>query len=276
MLSLPLRRLGWSSTALASVLALIGAAVTLALVGVARAQQNVRPAESVGALRSLADHYRRVTWEFQRAARTHRTPTSFSYRRSADRAYLRWTIETWTQQADGARRLALRSLHKRLAVKLPAPPAIHASTTRRLAYSRRLTITLRKIYPGGVTRSFASARGATSTGTLRLWQERSAAAAILVSLHAVRQAQIAGWLNDAFLCIHRHEGSWTANTGNGYYGGLQMDQRFMQLYGPDFVGRWGTADNWPSWAQLEAAARAHDSGRGFTPWPNTARFCGLL
>jgi len=47
-------------------------------------------------------------------------------------------------------------------------------------------------------------------------------------------------------------------------------------YGSEFVGRWGTADNWPAWAQLEAAARAHDSGRGFTPWPNTARFCGLL
>jgi hypothetical protein len=276
MLSLPLRRLGWSSTAFASVLALISAAVTLALVGVARAQQSVRPAESVGALRSLAGHYRRVTWEFQRAAGARRTKTSFSYRRSTDRAYLRWTIATWSRQADTARRLALQSLHKRLAVKLPAPPAPRAATSTRLAYSRRLTIRLRKIYPGRVTRTFASARGNTSTGTLRLWQERSAAAAVLVSLHAVRQAQIAGWLNDAFLCIHRHEGSWTANTGNGYYGGLQMDQRFMQRYGPDFVGRWGTADNWPSWAQLEAAARAHDSGRGFTPWPNTARFCGLL
>ena len=67
----------------------------------------------------------------------------------------------------------------------------------------------------------------------------------------------------------------TSNTGNGYYGGLQMDWRFMQRYGPEFVARWGTADNWPVWAQLEAAARAHDSGRGFTPWPNTARACGL-
>ena len=92
----------------------------------------------------------------------------------------------------------------------------------------------------------------------------------------MRQARIAAWLNDAFLCIHHYEGAWTSNTGNGYYGGLQMDQRFMQRYGSDFVGRWGTADNWPTWAQLEAAARAHDSGRGFTPWPNTARSCGLL
>ena len=90
-----------------------------------------------------------------------------------------------------------------------------------------------------------------------------------------RRAQIDASLNDAFLCIHHYEGAWTSNTGNGYYGGLQMDRRFMQRYGRGLLGRWGTADNWPAWAQLEVAARAHDSGRGFTPWPNTARSCGL-
>jgi hypothetical protein len=161
-------------------------------------------------------------------------------------------------------------------VQLPTPPGLRAPAARRLAYSRQLTLKLRRIYPGRVTRSFASARAGSDNGTLRLWQERSAAAALLVSRHAVRRARIAGWLNDAFLCIHHYEGAWTSNTGNGYYGGLQMDQRFMSRYGADYVGRWGTADNWPTWAQLEVAARAHDSGRGFTPWPNTARSCGLL
>ncbi len=276
MLSLPLRRLSWSSTAFACALALFLTATALAVANVARAQQTVRPAESVGAMRSLADHYRRVAWEFQSAAQTRRTPTSFSYRRSTDPDYLHWTIASWTRRAEGARRLALRSLHKRLAVKLPNPPGLRASAATRLLYSRRLALSLRKIYPGRVTRTFASAHASTGTGTLRLWQERAAAAAILVSQHAVRRAQIAASLNDAFLCIHRYEGAWTANTGNGYYGGLQMDRRFMELYGSEFVDRWGTADNWPSWAQLETAARAHDSGRGFTPWPNTARFCGLL
>jgi Transglycosylase-like domain len=276
MLSLPLRRLSRRSTAFASVLALVLAAATLAVVSAARAQQTVRPAESVGALRALADHYRRVAWDFQRAAHAHRTPTSFSYRRSTDRAYLRWTVDSWTRQADGAQRRALVSLHKRLAVHLPVPPGLRASTATRLAYSRRLTLSLRKIYPGRVTRSFTSARAVNGSATLRLWQERSATAAILVSQHAVRHAQISDWLNGAFLCIHRYEGSWTSNTGNGYYGGLQMDRRFMQIYGPEFIARWGTADNWPAWAQLETAARAHDAGRGFSPWPNTARFCGLL
>jgi hypothetical protein len=78
----------------------------------------------------------------------------------------------------------------------------------------------------------------------------------------------------AWLCIHRHEGAWNANTGNGYFGGLQMDRSFMATYGPEFLSRWGTADRWPFWAQLRAADRAF-AGRGFGPWPNTRRMCGL-
>jgi hypothetical protein len=83
-------------------------------------------------------------------------------------------------------------------------------------------------------------------------------------------------LYNGFMCIHHYEGAWNASTGNGYYGGLQMDRRFQSLYGSDFVERWGTADNWPTWAQLLVSVRAYRSGRGFYPWPNTARACGLI
>jgi resuscitation-promoting factor RpfA len=31
----------------------------------------------------------------------------------------------------------------------------------------------------------------------------------------------ASWLGQA-RCIHRHEGPWSANTGNGYFGGFQF------------------------------------------------------
>ncbi len=256
-------------------------------VGVARAAQSLHPgqaAASVPALRGLADHYRLVTWDYQRAAKVKRTASSLSYRRSTDRAYLLWTIDTWTRRAYIARRQALTALHRKLAVPLPAAPALRAPLYRRVVYSKRLTLKLRRIYPGSVTRSFASARAPTDDKTLRLWQQRSAEAALAVALHGtrrfgaaqIRAVQVTGRLSQAFLCIHRYEGSWTSNTGNGYYGGLQMDKRFMQTYGREFVSRWGTADNWPAWAQIQAAARAHESGRGFTPWPNTARFCGLL
>jgi hypothetical protein len=94
-------------------------------------------------------------------------------------------------------------------------------------------------------------------------------------------------LFSAFVCIHGYEGAWNADTGNGYYGGLQMDLTFQRQYGPDFRARWGTADKWPPWAQMTAAIRAYHgwpqapdpkarTPRGFHPWPHTAVACRLL
>lgn len=79
-----------------------------------------------------------------------------------------------------------------------------------------------------------------------------------------------------WLCIHSNEGAWDANTGNGFYGGLQMDWSFMRTYGPAYLRTKGTADNWTPLEQMWVAERAYSSGRGFGPWPNTARACGLL
>lgn len=79
-----------------------------------------------------------------------------------------------------------------------------------------------------------------------------------------------------WLCIHRFEGHWAANTGNGYYGGLQMDLTFQRRYGRWLLRRKGTADNWTPLEQMWIAERAHRTGRGFYPWPNTARWCGLI
>jgi hypothetical protein len=84
------------------------------------------------------------------------------------------------------------------------------------------------------------------------------------------------WLVNAFLCIHRGEGAWNANTGNGYYGGLQMDWSFMRSYGEFLLRSKGTADRWTPAEQIRVAMRAYHSGRGFYPWPTTARRCGLL
>jgi hypothetical protein len=78
-----------------------------------------------------------------------------------------------------------------------------------------------------------------------------------------------------FQCIHTHEGSWT-DPGAPYYGGLQMDWSFMSTYGGDYLRAWGTADHWPASVQIAVAIRAYLSGRGFYPWPNTARACGLI
>ena len=81
-------------------------------------------------------------------------------------------------------------------------------------------------------------------------------------------------------CIHRREGSWR-DPNPPYEGGMQMSRDFQRAYGRhygkniSYVRRWGTADDWPVWAQIHATRHAH-AHRGFNPWPNTARACGLL
>jgi hypothetical protein len=77
-----------------------------------------------------------------------------------------------------------------------------------------------------------------------------------------------------FLCIHHFEGSWTDGSGP-YYGGLQMDLGFQAAYGRQLLRTKGTADHWTPLEQIWVAERAARS-RGFYPWPNTARFCGLI
>jgi len=264
---------------------LIPAAMLLALVaavvGVARAAQTVRPADlsAVRRLRSAADHYRVVTWAYDHAARRHVVPTSFSYRRSRDPGYLQWTVGTWQRHAYRARIAALRELRRRLGLDLPLGPGLHASLSRRVAYVRRLTTRLRAVYPGRAApaRSLQGGRVPGGHALLHAWELRAARATLAVARHATRLMLVGPrWLTQAFLCIHRYEAGWSANTGNGYYGGLQMDGSFMRRYGADFLRRFGTADRWPVWAQLEAGVRAYRSGRGFWPWPSTARVCGLL
>ena len=78
-----------------------------------------------------------------------------------------------------------------------------------------------------------------------------------------------------FMCIHRFEGSWT-DSGAPYYGGLQMDLTFMRTYGRELLRHKGTADHWTPLEQIWVAEHAYRSGRGFYPWPNTARDCGLI
>ena len=78
-----------------------------------------------------------------------------------------------------------------------------------------------------------------------------------------------------WLCIHRFEGSWS-DPNSPYYGGLQMDISFQRAYGPSLLRRKGTADHWAPYEQMWVAERALRAGRGFYPWPLTARRCGLI
>jgi Transglycosylase-like domain/LysM domain len=72
-------------------------------------------------------------------------------------------------------------------------------------------------------------------------------------------------------CIAYHEstGNWSADTGNGYYGGLQFDLSTWAAYG----GAGNPADASP--AEQMAVADRVVAARGYGAWPNTGRMCGV-
>jgi hypothetical protein len=80
---------------------------------------------------------------------------------------------------------------------------------------------------------------------------------------------------EAWVCIHHHEGAWN-DAGDPYWGGLQMDRGFMLAYGGDMIRRHhgGLANTWTPAEQIIVAERAYKA-RGFAPWPETSRSCGL-
>jgi len=103
------------------------------------------------------------------------------------------------------------------------------------------------------------------TWVLHVWHQR----AVVAKGHALNPPHKRAWL-----CIHRYEGSWR-DPNAPYYGGLQMDHEFQATYGQGLLRSKGTADHWTPLEQMWVAERAYQT-RGFWPWPNTARYCGLL
>jgi cytochrome c peroxidase len=99
----------------------------------------------------------------------------------------------------------------------------------------------------------------------RLWDDRATKA----KTQALSPPHRPQWM-----CIHHYEGSWK-DPNAPYYGGLQMDREFQSTYGPELLRAKGTADHWTPLEQMWVAERAYRE-RGFWPWPNTARYCGLL
>jgi len=55
-----------------------------------------------------------------------------------------------------------------------------------------------------------------------------------------------------------------------------MDRQFQRTNARWLYRHKGTADHWTPLEQMWTAERARRSGRGFYPWPNTARYCGLI
>jgi hypothetical protein len=116
----------------------------------------------------------------------------------------------------------------------------------------------------GRTRTVGAVRPSTRA-VLRFWV-RSAGRAYTTAVHPPHKR--------AWLCIHRYEGAWR-DSGDPYWGGLQMDRGFMAHYAPGYLLRRGFADRWSPLEQMWVAERAYRQG-GFYSWPNTARICGLI
>ena len=117
---------------------------------------------------------------------------------------------------------------------------------------------------GGAHRTRAPVRPNTAR-VLRFWR-RTARRALITFTHPPHRR--------AWLCIHRYEAPWR-DSGDPYWGGLQMDRGFMAGYAPHALLRRGWADRWSPLEQMWVAEHAYRSGRGFEAWPNTARLCGL-
>jgi hypothetical protein len=144
-----------------------------------------------------------------------------------------------------------------------AKPAQHVDAA--LVWRLRRTVRFWQSVMG--SRQRATLKAPLSTvRALRFWRGQARSVTRLAAHPPHKQ----GWL-----CIHRYEGRWSDN-GDPYWGGLQMDRGFMSTYAPRVLLRRGWADRWTPLQQMWVAERAHRSGRGYWPWPNTARFCGLL
>lgn len=67
-------------------------------------------------------------------------------------------------------------------------------------------------------------------------------------------------------------GRWNANTGNGFFGGLQFDRQTWLTYGG---GVYASRADLASPAQQIAVAERLRAARGFAPWPSCSRRLGL-
>jgi hypothetical protein len=134
---------------------------------------------------------------------------------------------------------------------------------RRFRTDTQHWLTVMRGHPTNVSRSPATRSLARLGQVVRRWRHRAHSA----WWHATHPPYHQAWL-----CIHRYEGSW-ADSGGPYWGGLQMDLSFQQTYGSWLLRHKGTADHWSPLEQIWAGVRAART-RGFSPWPNTARYCG--
>jgi hypothetical protein len=172
-----------------------------------------------------------------------------------------------TLMAAGSTLASSSSTHRRATAKATSPkPARKAIRQVNPVLVRRLRRTVWHWQAVMGKRRTTVKTSLRTVSALRYWRRQARS----VARAASRPPHKTGWL-----CIHRYEGSWR-DSDDPYWGGLQMDRGFMSTYAPGLLLRRGWADRWTALEQMWVAERAHRSGRGYWPWPSTARFCGLI
>jgi hypothetical protein len=134
---------------------------------------------------------------------------------------------------------------------------------RRFRTDTQHWLTVMRGHPTNVSRASATRSLGRLRQLVRRWRHRAHSA----WWHATHPPNLRAWN-----CIHQYEGCW-ADSGGPYWGGLQMDLSFQQTYGGWLLRHKGTADHWSPLEQIWVGVRAART-RGFSPWPNTARYCG--
>ncbi len=203
--------------------------------------------------------YSKLVWQWESLMGLRRTRFSTGALRTHNLPYARWVLKSRRQLSGRLHAQANRQMVKRTQFFL----ADAARLRMELGMGRARSL----MSVQGVEARFSVARRRVRELT-KEWQS-SSLYADLMCIHSGMQGSRR---------VGSGEGGMTSvsSTNPPYYGGWQMDITFQLKYGRQFYDRWGTADHWPAWAQLETAVTAYRSGRGFGPWPNTARDCGLL
>jgi hypothetical protein len=151
-----------------------------------------------------------------------------------------------------------------------APQVRQPDVIGQITYYQRATWRWQRVMQTSLTPTTHSARTDPSLRYQRwvrdLWKARAARA---------RRRALNPPHRSAWLCLQRYEAPWS-DPNAPYYGGLQMDWRFMAMYGRRLLRTKGPANNWTPLEQMWVAERAFRAGRGFYPWPNTARICALV
>jgi hypothetical protein len=189
--------------------------------------------------------YRNKVWHWQRLMGRPRTWLHYNFSTLTSMSYAQWVLNRWRQRAVRWQSAARRWMRERI-----------------LVYRRNVRIW--RLVMG------ESARGRTLAASGSLEEQFRRWRTIYQQKH--RQWMHPPYLSD-WLCIHKYEGSWS-DPGSPYWGGLQMDLSFQSTYGGWLLRHKGTADHWTPLEQIWVAVRAMHV-RGFSPWPNTARDCGL-